>query len=579
MNNDKEIRYLNRDFQSTLKKLVDYTKYYYPDSFNDFSPASPAMIILQLISYVGDVLNFYIDRQTKESLLYYATKKQSIYNIAQTYGYRIKTGIPSAVPLQFQILLPLLSGNPDFRYAPILLPGTVVYSSQVPNSTFTVLNTINFKQITKQDQVLPVKVTSNNYVIIRKKVYGYSVIQKTHQVALGDSIKNNIKIYLPDKNIAKISSVKDSNGNDWYQVLNLANDTVLSYQIQYKNKIRALKRIKTNKRYKKVVDSQDKTFLYFGAKQKTSNLSSQLYQSFYKYDSNQLATPSMLLLNNNYGQVPFNTTLTIKYLVSNNSSVSSNIVNNISKYTQYNSQYPNFTIYNQSVLPSLTVTNSQPSSGGYGIQSLQSIKQNALATMNSQQRLVTKQDYQIAINLMPAQYGSIYRSFVKKDNLNNKVQLYVLSCNNQKKLCKTVTQVKQNLGQYLSKYRMLGDFLSIKDAFIINVGCQFSIVVQNGYSKKELLVKSMKVINQFMNIQNYQIGSYIDLNQLRNKLLRVQGVINVPKLLFFNKKGGNYSSVQYQMSNALHESKYFPSQSPSIFQLKYPELDIVGSVL
>jgi hypothetical protein len=93
----KEIRYLNRDFDTTLRKLVDYAKYYYPNSFNDFSPATPAMIIMEMIAYVGDVLNFYIDKQTKESILYYATQKSSIYNIAQSYGYRIKTAIPSSV--------------------------------------------------------------------------------------------------------------------------------------------------------------------------------------------------------------------------------------------------------------------------------------------------------------------------------------------------------------------------------------------------------------------------------------------------------------------------------------------------
>ncbi len=579
MNDKKEIRYLNRDFQTTLKKLVDYTKYYYPDSFNDFSPASPAMIILQLISYVGDVLNFYIDRQTKQSILYYATKKQSIYNIAQAYGYRIKTGIPSAVPLSFEFLVPLLqNGSPDYRYAPVILPGTVVYSSQIPNSTFTVLNTINFKEITYNDQILPIKVEDNTHVILRKKVYGYSVIQKTLQVKLQDIVKQNIKIYLPDKNVVKVTSVKDSNNSDWYQVLNLANDTVIDQDIQYKNYIRAFKRKKSNKRFKKVVDSNDNTFLYFGAKQRTSNLSSQLYQAFYKFDSNQLATPSMLLLNNNYGQVPFNTTLTIKYLISNNSSVSSNTVNQISSFTQYNNQYPSLQLYNQ-LLTSLSVTNTQPSSGGSGIQSLQSIKQNALATINSQHRLVTKQDYQLAVRLMPAQYGSIAKSFVKKNNTTNKIQLYVLSYDNEKRLCNTVNQIKTNLGQFISKNRMLGDFISIKDAYIINVGCQFTIVTQNGYSKRQLLYKSMNVIKQFMSVDNYQIGSYIDVNQLRNKILSIQGVINVINLKFINKKGGEYSLVDYDMPNSFYDGKYFTSHSPSIFQLKYPEIDIVGSVV
>ena len=70
--NKKEVRYLNRDFISFRKSLIDFSKIYYPNTYNDFNETSPGMMFMEMASYVGDVLSFYIDKQFKESLLPYA---------------------------------------------------------------------------------------------------------------------------------------------------------------------------------------------------------------------------------------------------------------------------------------------------------------------------------------------------------------------------------------------------------------------------------------------------------------------------------------------------------------------------
>ena len=65
MANTKTVQYLNRDFDSLKAQLINFAKIYYPNTYNDFSEASPGMMLIEMSSYVGDVLSFYTDNQIK----------------------------------------------------------------------------------------------------------------------------------------------------------------------------------------------------------------------------------------------------------------------------------------------------------------------------------------------------------------------------------------------------------------------------------------------------------------------------------------------------------------------------------
>lgn len=579
---NREIKYLNRDFDSIISRLVDQIKYYYPDSFNDFSPASPGMVMLEMIAYVGDVLNYYIDHQTKETLICHASDKQSVYDIAQAYGYRIKTATPATVPIALQCLVPIqpVTGRITYENAPILYPGSQIKSEA--GNLYTIFESVNFKELTPNDELIRPLLNQTLNVIIRKNVYAYSVVEKTFNYTCNDLIRNNMKIYLPDKNVVKIKSVVDEDGNNWYQVLNMANDLVMSGEVQYSNNIRVFKRIKTNKRFKRLVDNHDATYLYFGSKQRSNRSQSQLYQAFYNYDYSEIAIPSSLLLNNNYGQVPYGKTLTITYYVSAEVADPALTVNEIASYKAFNNDNYQPEIY-EIVLSSLNATNYKPTVGGLGLESLDSIKENTIAFINSQNRLVTQEDYINTARLLPSQYGNIAKSYVQKNSSDNVIQLYVLSYNNEKHLVQTNYQVKKNMGQFLEKYRMLGDAIEIKNAYIINVGCEFSIVGDKSYSKKQLLLKVIEKIKEIMNIDNFEIGTPIDVNYIISQILTIKGITNVVELKFINKVGSDegYSMVHYDMNAAFDSNtkKYFTSFTPSIFQLKYPDKDIIGNIL
>ena len=95
----KDVKYLNKDFGAFRNSLMEFAKVYFPNTYNDFNEASPGMMFIEMASYVGDVLAYYIDEQFKESMLAYAEEKKTIYEIAQGYGYKPRQSSPASVKL------------------------------------------------------------------------------------------------------------------------------------------------------------------------------------------------------------------------------------------------------------------------------------------------------------------------------------------------------------------------------------------------------------------------------------------------------------------------------------------------
>ena len=105
----KEIRYLGRDFTSIRQNLIEFAKSYFPSTYNDFNESSPGMMFIEMASYVGDTLSYYMDEQFKESMLAFAEEKKTIYEIAQGYGYKPRQASPASVTLDVFQTVPALS--------------------------------------------------------------------------------------------------------------------------------------------------------------------------------------------------------------------------------------------------------------------------------------------------------------------------------------------------------------------------------------------------------------------------------------------------------------------------------------
>jgi hypothetical protein len=235
MANQIDIKYLNKDFSSFKADLIEYAKSYYPTVYNDFSQASPGSMFIEMASYVGDVLSFYLDNQLQETFLQYAKQKNNLYTLAYMLGYRPKISSAAVVNLDVYQQVPSVTSGPnttpDFSYAMTLLQGMQV-KSNVNNATlFYVPQKVDFATSSSYDPT-----TVEVYTVDGSNVPTSYLMKKTVQAISGqvktqDFTFSNAQrfatINIQDTSIISILDAKDSNGNTWYEVPYLAQDYIL----------------------------------------------------------------------------------------------------------------------------------------------------------------------------------------------------------------------------------------------------------------------------------------------------------------------------------------------------------------
>jgi hypothetical protein len=225
------------------------------------------------------------------------------------------------------------------------------------------------------------------------------------------------------------------------------------------------------------------------------------------------------------------------------------------------------------------------------------MRNNALYAYQSQLRAVTREDYIVRALSLPADYGSIAKVYVTQDvaqeliptstvattEMRNPLSLdmYILSFDDSKKLVTANTTLKQNLATYINQYRMVTDAVNIKDAFYINIGVNFDIKVQSGYNNNDVITSCIVALKNYFNIDNWTINQPIILSDIANILSgsNIKGVQSLIKLEIVNKQGGNYSLYGYDISGATRQGNIYPSLDPSIFEVRYPDIDILGRVV
>jgi len=618
-NQDKDVKYLNKDFNSYKNKLIEFTQTYFPDNFNDFSEGNPGMMFLEMAAYVGDVLSFYTDTQLRESFLNLAQEKENLYNIAHAMGYKPKITSAASANLDISQLVPSILKDgayiPDYTYA--LNVNT--------NSTFTTSNGTSF-YLTKDarfnfsSSFEPTSVSiyqyddSNNpeYFLLKKTIPSVSAEVKTKAFVVGN-VEKYLTLELFDSNIISIESITDSAGNTWYEVPFLAQDTIFEEVEnmgtndpelqQYNNQTPFLLKVKkASKRFTTRVKSNNKLELQFGAGisdkadeqiiPNPDNIGLGILDGRSKLDV--AYDPSNFLYTRAYGQAPSNTTLTITYLVGGglSSNVNSNTITETG--TLLLTPQPNL---NQSMLnfvkSSVTSTNVEAARGGGAGETIEEVRMNTMASFGAQQRTVTKDDYLIRTLSMPPQLGRVAKAYIMQDDQisplttePNRIpnplalNLYTLGYDSDKKLTTLNTATKINLSNYLEQYRMLTDAVNIKDAFIINFGFEFEITVYKSYNNQEILLDCITELKDYFSIDKWQVNQPIIISEVKNLIGAVTGVQTVEDVRFENKNGVSlgYSQYKYGFGGATKNNVIYPSMDPSIFELKYPNTDIQGRV-
>ena len=624
METKKNISYLNKDFGQFRKNLIDFTKQYFPNTYNDFHESSPGMVFVELAAYVGDVLSYYTDTNLKESMLEQATERSNIYDIAKTLGYKPKNVVPAHVTLDIYQLLPAKGSgatvSPDFSFALNILSGLIVNQTN-GNAKFRTTDSVDFNY---SSSLSPTEITvyeidsvtkQPTYFLLKKQVEAVSGDIKQAEYSFGSPVAYD-KILLPDTNIIEIISVTESDGDAWYEVPYLAQDTIFEEAVNlaendpelsiYRANVPSLLKLKkTAKRYITRIRSDNKIELQFGSGvsedhdaeliPNPKNVGNGLLSVRNEIDID--IDPSNFLYTRAYGQAPANTTLTIQYSVGTGLSdnVESNVLTKISEI-KFNDDVNSST--NASALNfiknTVTVNNPEAAAGARLADSLQDIKNNALANFATQARLVTREDYIIRTYSMPAKFGSIAKAYIipddqisQKDMQQTRIanplamNLYVLGFNQNKQLTHLNDAVKENLKTYLDHYRILTDAVNIKNAFIINIGIQFEITVLSNYNSNEVLLNCINAIKTYFSIDSWQINQPIIKSDLVNTIGSVRGVQNVVNVVFENLYDTefNYSGNVYDLNASTKNGIIYPSLDPSIFELKFPDQDIKGRVV
>jgi len=624
METKKDISYLGKDFGQFRKGLIDFTKQYFPDTYVDFNESSPGMVFLELAAYVGDVLSYYADSNLKESMLEQASERANIFDIAKSLGYNPNNVVPAYVTLDVFHIIPSIGAGaavaPDFNYALSIKPGMRVKQNNGA-AIFRTLDSIDFAYSSSTN---PTEITiyeSNattklpTYYLLKKQVRAVSGDVKTATYSFTTPLAYD-KIVLPDTNISEIISVVESDGDNWYQVPYLAQDTIFEDVpnlaendpdlAQYRSSSPSLLKLKkTAKRYITRLRSDNKLELQFGAGISDNNDEEIVPNpdnvgnglAGFRRSVDVDIDPSNFLYTRTYGQAPSNTTLTITYTIGNGivDNVPANVLTLVN-FVEYNDDINTSNSGNlvNFVKSTIAVNNSGPASGAKTSDTLQDIKNNALANFATQNRLVTREDYIIRAYSMPAKFGSVAKAYIVPDDQITQtnyqqsrianplaMNMYVLGFNDSKQLFELNQAVKENLKTYLNYYRILTDAVNIKDAFIINLGIDFEISVLPNYNSNEVLLKCINALKSMFNVDRWQINQPIIKSDITTTLANIKGVQTVVGATISNLYDitFGYSGNVYDINSATKNGVIYPSLDPSIFEVKFPNRDIKGRVV
>jgi hypothetical protein len=608
---NRDIKYINKDFNEFRSQLLNYAQTYFPNTYTDFTPSSPGVMFMEMASYVGDVLSFYLDNQIQENFLQYARQSNNLYELAYMFGYKPKVTGLATVDIDFYQLVPSkLSGSvyvPDYDYALYVDSNTQV-SSRTSNTRFIIEDPIDFTISSSLDPttVSVAQIAGGNpaYYLLKKTRRAISGTISSTSFSFGSPVEFST-VTINGTNIAGIIDIVDSDGNVWYEVDHLAQELVfdgikntnVNDPNNYQNSNDTpyiLQTKQVQRRFATRFLNPTTLQIQFGSGNPNDNDENIIPNPSnvglgLPFEKNKLTTaysPTNFIFSNTYGIAPSNTTLTVRYLAGGG--VASNVPSN--NLTVLNTSTIKFLKNNlnsttsQYIFNSVASNNELAASGGQDGDSIEEIRQNSISNFSTQLRNVTADDYLVRALSMSPRYGVVAKAYTEKpkaDDANTTLDLYILTYNSSGNLVNASTTLKNNLKTYINQYRMIGDTISIKDAFVINVACDFEIITLPNYNSNEVIFRCISSLQNYFSIDNWQINQPIVLRDITVLLDNIEGVQTVNKVNITNKAGttSGYSQYAYDIAGAAQKGIIYPSLDPSIFELKYPNIDIKGKVV
>jgi hypothetical protein len=599
---ERNIRYIDKDFNNFRNSLIEFTKTYFPDTYTDFSPSSPGMMFMEMASYVGDVLSFYQDNQIQETFTQYARQTSNLYELAYMMGYKPKVTGAAVANIDIFQTVPAKGNSsdavavPDFAFA-LNIPSNTIVRSGTGISDYVMENFCDFAVSSSTDPTEVSVFSVNEHdapsrFLLKKTRSAVSATTSSISFTFG-SYEKFPTVNIEDSNIIQIVSCIDDDGNEWYETPYLGQETIFTPQKNLGGDTPYLLKLrKTQNRFTTRFTSKSNLQIQFGsgvADKSDAEIvpnPSNIGSGSANVNGNVAYSPANFTYTNTYGNAPVNKTLTFVYLkgggIASNASadtitsIDSNLVT-----------FPNGS-GGTAERNSLQINNPNAATGGSEGDTPDQIRENSLKMFGSQLRSVTQDDYTLRALSMPGIYGTVGKIYVEPEKIENlnphsrpaTLDMYVLGYNSSKQLIVPSTNFKTNLITYLGQYRMINDSINVKDGFVINIGVDFQIVVRPNYSGNIILAKCIETLKDYFNIDKWQLNQPIFITDINTILDKVEGVQTVKQVDIYNKSGvsSGYSQYSYDVRGATQNNVVYPSKDPSIFEVKYPNSDIRGSI-
>lgn len=595
----KEISYATRDFAGLREELVTLTKKYYPELISNFNDASIYSVLLDLNAAVADNLHFHIDRVWQETMLDFAQQRQSLYHIAKTYGLRIPGLRPSVALCDFSINVPVRGDKDDERYEGILKSGAQVSGG---GQIFETVDDIDFSSpFNSKGEPNRLKIPNfdnNNklvsYTITKREAVVNGTTKVYRRVINEIDQKPFFKIFLPERNVLGVVGMIHKSGtnfisnptydefngdNKWYEVKSLMEDRVFIEDpttISDRDNFTSGDYVRVDNKFITEYTPEGYFNITFGS----GNVDPM--DNLDNYMNGTMKVNISTFLNNvSLGSIPKpGTTLFIKYRVGGgkDTNLGVNVITSIDTI-DFALNGPNSSI-NDQVSQSLSVTNITPAVGGADAPTIEEIRGMISYNFAAQNRAVTLNDYKSLIETMPSTYGAPAKVSVMEED--NKVKIKLLSYDDEGSLTDIVSNtLKQNVLNYLSKFRMLNDYLDIESGEVIDLSLEIDLVINKNESQSDILKETVKTVTDFFAIDKRKMGDPLFVGDLKTEIGKVSGVVNVVDVRLFNKIGGKYSSAEVSQSYKDDVSKEILLSDSTIYmksnqicQIRFPQTDI-----
>ena len=589
------IKYTSREFESIKRDLLEHARRYYPDTYKDFNEASFGALMIDTVAYIGDILSFYLDYSVNESFMDTAVEYNNIVRLSRQVGYKYKANPSSYGTVAIYAILPASTSGlgPDAAYYPVLKKGSELSSTS--GNTFILDEDVRFDDPSNEIVAARTDTSTGLPSSYAVRAYGRVVsgIFGSETIAV-DSFERFKKVQLSSPNISEILSVRDTEGNEYFEVDHLSQNTVYKEVVNKgdnKETVPSLLRPMIVPRRFVVERTRNNIFLQFGYGGPTEIKSPSiadpknvvLQLNGRDYITDKSFDPFKLLNTDKFGVAPANTTLTIVYRANTAANVNA-AAGSITKVIRPVVEFANRSDLSDtsvsSIINSLESHNNDPIVGDTTLPSSEELRRRTIDHFATQNRAVTQQDYEALVYAMPEKFGSIKRCRVIRDpdSLRRNLNLYVISEDSAGKLTTTNTTIKENVKTWLNRNKMISDTVDILDAKIVNIGIEFEVVADEEVNRFQVLSDCSQAIKDKFSVTPF-IGEPIYLTELYSALNKVNGVIDTKRINVIKKTGANYSSVKFDVDEALSaDGRYLSVPLNVAIEIKFPDSDITGAI-